>query len=167
VPGEQACKLATTHAKALGKFLDRRSLIVESALLDDKPYRALDGCTASDPRVGKRRGLGTAPQAWAEASRFGRRCGRKKLNVSRLCWANRADWSTIDTGGPDPGEKPAVIAGITRNARAIAFRKVHRHHGATVPCRGDSPERRQGMESRPGEQRSNALAIFSREKAVR
>ena len=37
----------------------------------------------------------------------------------------------------------------------------------TVPCRGDSPERRQGMESRPGEQRSNALAISSREKAPR
>jgi hypothetical protein len=167
VPGEQASQLAAPHAEALGKFFDRRSLLVESALLDDKPYRALDGCTASDPCVGKRRGLGTAPQAWAEASRFGRRCGRKKLNVSRPCWANGADRSTIDTRGPDSGEKSTVIAGITCKARAITFRKVHRHHGATVPCRGDSPERRQGMESRPGEQRSNALAIFSREKAPR
>jgi hypothetical protein len=78
VPGEQACKLPATHAKAVGKFLDRRSLFVESALLDNKTYRALYGCTASDPRVGKRRGLGTAPQTWAEASRFGRRCGQPK-----------------------------------------------------------------------------------------
>ena len=147
MPGEQASQLAAPHAEALGKFFDRRSLLVESALLDDKPYRALDGCTAS--------------------SRFGRRCGRKKLNVSRPCWANGADRSTIDTRGPDSGEKSTVIAGITCKARAITFRKVHRHHGATVPCRGDSPERRQGMESRPGEQRSNALAIFSREKAPR
>src|SRR5215468_3153584 len=124
MPGEQACKLAATYAKALGKFLHRRSLFVESALLDDKPYRALDGCTASDPRVGKRRGLGTAPQAWAEASRFGRRCGRKKLNVSRPCRAHGTDGSTINAGGPDPGEKSTVVAGITCNARAITFRKV-------------------------------------------
>ena len=81
--------------------------------------------------------------------------------------AHGADGSTINAGGPDPGEKSTVVAGITRNARAIAFRKVHRHHGATVPCRGDFPKRRQGMESRPGEQRSNALAISSREKAPR
>src|SRR5262244_94177 len=131
MPGEQACKLAATHAKALGKFLDRRYLFVESALLDDKPYRALDGCTASNPRVGKRRGLGTAPQTRPKPRRSRSRSGRKKLDVGRPCRAHGADGSTINAGGPDPGEKSTVVAGITRNARAIAFRKVHRHHGAT------------------------------------
>ena len=126
--GEQACKLAATHAQALGKFLDRRSLVVESALLDDKPYRALDRCPASDPGTGKWCGLGTAPQTRPKPRRFSSRSGRKKLDVGRPCRAHGADRSTINAGGPDPGEKSTVVAGITRNARAIAFRKVHRHH---------------------------------------
>src|SRR5215471_21688826 len=91
VPGEQASQLAAPHAKALGKFFDRRSLLVESALLDNKPYRALNGCTASDPRVGKRRGLGTAPQTRPKPRRFRSRGGRKKLDVGRLCRAHGAD----------------------------------------------------------------------------
>ena len=164
---EQASKLAAAHAEPRGKFLDRRSLLVERAILNDKPYCALDRCPASDPCTGKWRGLGTAPQTRPKPRYFSSRGGRKKLNVSRPCGANGADRSTIDTRGPDSGEKSTVIAGITCKACAITFRKVHRHHGATVPCRGDSPERCQGMESRPGEQRSNALAIFSREKAPR
>ena len=61
VPGKQASQLAAPHAEALGKFFDRRSLLVESALLDNKPYRALDRCAASDPGIGKWRGLGAAP----------------------------------------------------------------------------------------------------------
>src|SRR5215475_14813269 len=129
MPGEQACKLAATHTKALGKFLDRRSLVVESALLDDKPYRALDRCPASDPGAGKWRGLGTAPQTRPKPRHFGSRGGRKKLNVSRPCWANGADRSTINTGGPDSGEKPAVVAGITRDARALTFCNIQRHRG--------------------------------------
>ena len=155
------------HLIRIGKFLDRRSLFVESALLDDKPYRALDGCTASNPCVGKRRGLGTAPQTRPKPRRFRSRSGRKKLDVGRPCRAHGADGSTINACGLEPGEKSPVVAGITRHTRTITFRKIHRHHVATVPCHGDSPERRQGMESRRGEQRSNALAISSREKAPR
>jgi hypothetical protein len=49
VAGKQAIKLAAAHAESLGKFLDRRSLLVERAILDDKPYRALDRCAASYP----------------------------------------------------------------------------------------------------------------------
>jgi hypothetical protein len=139
VPGEQAGKLAATHPKALGKFLDRRSISVESTLLDDKPYRALDGCTAADPRVGKRRGLGTAPQTRPKPRCFCGRSRRKKPDVGRPRGAHGADRSTIDAGSPDPGEKPAVIAGITRDARAIAFREVHQHHGALIPSRGRIP----------------------------
>jgi hypothetical protein len=82
VPGEQASQLAAPHAEALGKFFDRRSLFVESALLDNKPYRTLDGCAASDPGIGKWRGLGAAPQTRPKSRRFGRRGGRKKLNVA-------------------------------------------------------------------------------------
>src|SRR6516162_4569366 len=85
----------------------------------------------------------------------------------RPCRAHGADGSTINACGLDPGEKSPVVAGITRHTRTITFRKIHRHHVATVPCHGDSPERRQGMESRRGEQRSYALAISSREKAPR
>ena len=123
MPGEQASQLAATDAEALGKLFDRRSLLVERALLDNQPYRALDGCAASDPGIGKWRGLRAAPQTRPKSRRFGRRCGRKKLNVSRPCWANRADRSTIDASGPDPGEKPAIIAAIPRDARALAFCK--------------------------------------------
>ena len=82
VPGEQASQLAAPHAEALGQFFDRRSLLVESALLDNKPYRTLDGCAASDPGIGKWRGLGAAPQTRPKSCRFGRRGGRKKLNVA-------------------------------------------------------------------------------------
>jgi hypothetical protein len=74
--------LTAPHAEALGKFLDRRSLLVESAVFDDKPYRTLDGCAASDPGIGKWRGLGAAPQTRPKSCRFGRRGGRKKLNVA-------------------------------------------------------------------------------------
>jgi hypothetical protein len=42
VPSEQAIELAAAHAEPLGKFLDRRSLLVERAILDDKPYRPLN-----------------------------------------------------------------------------------------------------------------------------
>src|SRR4051794_15444507 len=38
VPSEQAIKLAAAYAEPLGKCLDRRSLLVERAVLDDKPY---------------------------------------------------------------------------------------------------------------------------------
>src|SRR5262252_585924 len=149
VPGEQASQLAAPHAKALGKFFDRRSLLVESALLDNKPYRTLDGCAASDPGIGKWRGLGAAPQTRPKSRRLRSRGGRKKLNVSRPCRANGADGSAINAGGADPGEKPTVIAGITRDARTITFRKIQRHHHqlpknpttspSTIPCYGDVP----------------------------
>jgi len=129
VPGEQASKLAAAHAEPLGKFLDRRSLLIEGAILDDKPYRALDRRPASDPGIGKWRSLRTAPQARPKPRYFSRCGGRKKLNVSRPCWANGADRSTIDTSGPDSGEKPAVIARITRDARTLAFCNIQRHHG--------------------------------------
>jgi hypothetical protein len=82
VPGEQASQLAAPHTEALGKFFDRRALFVESALLDNKPYRTLDGCAASDPGIGKWRGLGAAPQTRPKSCRFGRCGGRKKLNVA-------------------------------------------------------------------------------------
>jgi hypothetical protein len=82
VPGEQASQLAAPHAEALGKFFDRRSLLVESALLDNKPYRALDGCAASDPGIGKWRGLWAAPQTRPKSRRFSSRGGRKELNVA-------------------------------------------------------------------------------------
>jgi|SRR5579859_5721277 len=82
VPGEQASQLAPPHAEALGKFFDRRSLFVQSALLDNKPDRTLDGCAASDPGIGEWRGLGAAPQARPKSRRFGRRGGRKELNVA-------------------------------------------------------------------------------------
>jgi len=121
VPSEQASKLAAAHAEPLGKFFDRCSLLVERTILNDKPYRALDRCPASDPGAGKWRGLGTAPQTRPKPRHFGSRGGRKKLNVSRPCWANGADRSTINTGGPDSGEKPAVVARITRDARALTF----------------------------------------------
>jgi hypothetical protein len=94
VPSEQAIKLAAAYAEPLGKCLDRRSLLVERAVLDDKPYRALDRCPASDPGTGKWRGLGTAPQTRPKPRDFSSRGGRKKLNVSRPCWANGADRST-------------------------------------------------------------------------
>src|SRR5262249_42722818 len=51
VPGEGAIQLAAPHPEALGKSSDRRSLFVEGALLDNKPYRALDGCPATDPGI--------------------------------------------------------------------------------------------------------------------
>src|SRR6516164_2855875 len=86
VPGEQASQLTPPHAEALGKFFDRRSLLVESALLDNKPHRALDGCAAPDPGIGKWRGLRAAPQTRPKSRRFSSRGGRKKLNVSRPCW---------------------------------------------------------------------------------
>ena len=159
MPGEQASQLAAPHAKALGKFFDRRSLLVESALLDNEPYRALDGCAASDPGIGKWRGLGATPQTRPKSRRFSGRGGRKELNVGRLCRANGADRSTIDTGGPDPGEKPAVIAGITRDARTLTFWKIQRHRRRSYHAAGTLPKRHQGMESRPGERRSSALAI--------
>src|SRR5262249_23658999 len=87
------------------------------------------------------------------------------------------DGSAINAGGADPGEKPTVIAGITRDARTITFRKIQRHHHqlpknpttspSTIHATGTFPERHQGMESRPGEQRSSALAISERETARR
>src|SRR5215472_11044627 len=87
----------------------------------------------------------------------------EKLDIGRPCRAHGADGATINAGTADPGEKPAVRAGVTRDARTITFRKIQRHHGATVPCRGDSSERRQGMESRPGEQRSTpSLSLAER-----
>jgi hypothetical protein len=116
--------LTAPHAEALGKFLDRRPLLVESAVFDDKPYRALDGCTASDPRVGKRRRLGTAPQTWPKPRRLRSRSGREKLDVGRPCRADGADGSTINASGSNSGEKPTVIAGITRNTRTITFGKI-------------------------------------------
>ena len=158
--------------------LDRRSLFVESALLDNKPCRTLDGCAASDPGIGKWRGLGAAPQTRPKSRRLRSRGGRKKLNVSRPCRANGADGSAINAGTADPGEKPTVIARITRDARArshsakssditINFRKTQRHHHQPYHATGTFPERHQGMESRPGEQRSSALAISERETARR
>jgi hypothetical protein len=129
VPSEQASKLAAPHTEPLGKFVDRRTLLVERAILDDKPYRTLDRCPASDPGTGKWRGLGTAPQTRPEPRYFSSRGGRKKLNVSRPSRANGADRSTIDAGGPDSGEEPAVVPGITRDARALAFCNIQRHDG--------------------------------------
>jgi hypothetical protein len=129
VPSEQASKLAAAHAEPLGKFLDRRSLLVERTILDDKPHRALDRRPASDPGTGKWRSLGTAPQTRPKPRHFSSRGGRKKLNVGRPCGANGADRSTIDTGGPDSGEEPAVVARITRDARALTFCNIQRHHG--------------------------------------
>ena len=177
VPGEQASQLAAPHAEALGKFFDRRSLLVESALLDNQPHRALDGCAASDPGIGKWRGLGAAPQTRPKSRSFGRRGGRKELNVLRHCRANGADGSAIDAGTADPGEKPAVIASIARDARTITFRKIQRHlinfrktkrnHHQPYHAAGTFPERHQVMESRRGEQRSSALAISERETARR
>ncbi len=167
VSGEQASQLAAPHAEALGKFFDRRSILVESALLDNEPYCALDGCAASDPGIGKWRSLGATPQTRPKSRRFSSGGGRKELNVSRHCWANGADRSTIDTGGPDPGEKPAVIATITRDARTVTFCKIQRHQRRSYHTTGTLPERHQGMESHPGEQRSSALAIFYRETARR
>ena len=73
----------------------------------------------------------------------------EKLDVGRPCRAHGADGATINAGTADPGEKPAVRAGVTRDARTITFRKIQRHHGATVPCRGDSSERRQGWSPVP------------------
>jgi hypothetical protein len=159
VPSEQAIKLAAAHAEPLGKCLDRRSLLVERAILDDKPYRALDRCTASNPGSGKWRGLGTAPQTRAKPGHFSSRGGREKLNVSRPCWAHGADRSTIDAGGPDSGEKPAVVARITRDARALTFRNIQRHHGGSYHAAEIPLEGHPGMESDSGEQRSSALAI--------
>jgi len=167
VPSEQAIKLAAAYAEPLGKCLDRRSLLVERAVLDDKPYRALDRCPASDPGTGKWRGLGTAPQTRPKPRDFSSRGGRKKLNVSRPCWANGADRSTIDTGGPDSGEKPAVVARITRDARALTFCNIQRHHGQSYHAAGTPLEGHQGMESDSGEQCSSALAISERETARR
>ena len=129
VPSEEASKLAAAHAEAPGKRFDRRSLLVERAILDDEPYRALDRCTASNPGTGKGRGFGTAPQARPKPCYFGGRGGGEKLNVGRPCRANRADRSTIDTGGPDSGEKPPVVATIARDARALTFCSIQRHHG--------------------------------------
>jgi hypothetical protein len=167
MPSEQAIKLAAAHAEPLGKFLDRRSLLVERAILDDKPYRAFDRCPASDPGTGKWRSLGTAPQTRPKSRHFSSRGGRKKLNVSRPCGANGADRSTIDTGGPDSGEKPAVVARITRDARALTFCNIQRHRGRSYHAAGTPLEGHQGMESRSGEQRYNALATSKREDAPR
>ena len=160
VPGEQASQLAAPHAEALGKFFDRRSLLVESTFLDNEPHRALDGCAASDPGIGKWCGLGTASQTRPKSRRFSSRGGRKELNVSRHCRANGADRSTIDSGGPDPGEKPAVIARITRDARTLTFCNIQRHRRRSYHATGRWRSAIRGMESRPGERRSGALAIL-------
>src|SRR5262249_54981085 len=116
------------HAEPPGKYLDRRSLLVERAILDDQPYRALDRCPASDPGTGKWRGLGAAPQTRPKPRHFSSCGGRKELNVGRPCWAHGADRATIDSGGPDSGEKPAVVATITRDACALTFCNIQRHH---------------------------------------
>jgi hypothetical protein len=147
VPSEQAIKLAAAHAEPLGKFLDRRSLLVERAILDDKPYRALDRCPASDPGTGKWRGLGPAPQTRPKPRYFSSRGGGKELNVRRPCGANGTDRSTINTCGPDSGEKPAIVVGITRDARALTFCNIHRHRGRSYHAAGTPLEGRQGMES--------------------
>jgi hypothetical protein len=136
VPSEQASKLAAAHAEPLGKILDRCSLLVERAILDDKSYRSLDRCPASDPGMGKWRGLGTASQTRPKPRYFSSRGRREKLNVSRPCRANGADRSTIDTGGPDSGEKPAVVARITRDARALTFCNIQRHHSRSYHAAG-------------------------------
>jgi len=166
VPSEQAIKLAVANAEPLGKCLDGRALLVERAILDDKPYRALDRCTASNPGAGKWCGLGTAPQTRPKPRYFSSCSGRKKLNVSRPCRADRADRSTIDTGGPDSGEKPAVVARITRDARALTFSNIQRHHGRSYHAAGTPLEGHQGMESDSGEQCSSTLAISSEKQRV-
>ncbi len=82
VSGEQAShRWRRPMPRRSANFFDRRSILVESALLDNEPYCALDGCAASDPGIGKWRSLGATPQTRPKSRRFSSGGGRKELRT--------------------------------------------------------------------------------------
>ena len=126
--------MAATHAKALGKLLDRRSFFVESTLLDDKPYRALDEERASVEKLAERLGMGRRQLARL----FARHLKASPSAVARTARVQRAKRLIDETD--KPMVEIAVLAG---------FGSLRRFNAVFADVYGRAPtEIRRGRSSR-------------------
>jgi hypothetical protein len=117
VPHEQSAQMSGRHPKRIGEILDALAIVQESAL--DEPQSACDGRRSSMPRRRPGCGLGSTPQAGAEARALGGSRGGEENDVVRLGGLDRTRGATIDPCGQHASEEPPVEPTVSRDPRTI------------------------------------------------
>ena len=135
--GEQSSEMSCADADPRGKRFDIRAVGVERTFLDNQPSGTFHGGAAPTPCRTEWSCFRSASKAWAESSRFGGSCARKKADILRMCRSNRAHRPTVDPRGSDAGKEPSVIGRIAAYPRLLAFRMVeHREPPLLARCPG-------------------------------
>ena len=109
VLAEKAAELTLADAESFGKRGD--VAVVERSSLNQF-QRARNDRLCAAPGIDFGRTFGPAAQTGPISCRLCRGSGRDEGAILQLGRAGRADWPTINSGGPHAGEKPPVITGI-------------------------------------------------------
>ena len=137
---EQSAQMSGRHPERIREVLDGIAVVEEPAL--DEPERTRDRGRRAVPRGCPRRGLGSTPQARAEARAFGGGRGREEDHVARLGGLHRTGGPAVDPGGEHAGEEAPVESRVSRDAGAIAPAPVEGEafaHGNATLARKPGP----------------------------
>src|SRR5262245_32492136 len=121
---KEAPELTFADAQPARQIINAR--LVERPELDQSQCPR-DGIRGAAPSPEIRCRLGPAAQTGPETRFLGCRGGGIKRHIRRSRRAGRANWSAIDAGGFDAGEKPAIKTGVALAQRAIAGVMIEIH----------------------------------------